>query len=324
MIAVSPYHLTTREAPAVAALQLADSVVTLLPAPATGRSREDVHRAAKKCPRYLRLLDSWRWTMPLWHEGVIASAMNETEVSEELPAAYERIGEEETYAGLRPLTRHAATANPDHFLDLLAGDILKGGPDPGLNIPVSATIDGFAARHGIAVARAAATSLAQRAEAKIGERVFAIAVPVLLHASARLILLARGELDEELTELRGALAASRSEAAHGEPIKESTNARLARAAKAYTKAFEELRERLEGRDDDEGVRITTGYVSIAGMVLPADVAMRSGLAAARSMQMRGMGVPSRNGAGGHVRTAPPERLVVLVIKQLNARPDAPH
>jgi hypothetical protein len=318
VIAVSPYHLTTREAPAVAALQLADSVVTLLPAPATGRSRADVHRAVKKCPRYLRMLDSWRWTMPLWHEGVIASAVDDNEVSEELPASYERIGEEEAYAALRPLMKHVVGANPDHFLDLLSGDILKGGPDPALNIPVSAAIDGFASRHGIAVARAAATSLAQRAEVKLGRRAFAVAVPVLMHASARLILLAREQLADELRELRCALGRACREAAEGDSIGEATQGALTRAAKRYSVAFEELRQSVEGRDDDEGMRIATGYVSIAGMVLPADVAIRSGLAAARSAQARAGPSPARNGVGAHGVST---RLVVLVIKSLSARPD---
>lgn len=321
VIGVSPYHLTTREAPALAALQIADSVVTLLPAPASGRSREDVERAARKSPRYLRLLDSWRWTMPLWHEGVIASAHEELEVSEELASSYERIGAREEYAGLRPLTKHASAAKPDQFLDLLSGDILKGGPDPGLNIPVSAALDAFASRHGIVVARAAATSVAQRAEAKLGQRAFAVAVPVLMHASARLILRLRDELEPELTELRAAIILACREAKDEEKIQEATQTRLARAVKEYTAEFDELRMRLEGRDDDEGIRIVTGFVSISGMALPSDVAIRSGLAAARSMSMRGMAPASKNGAASHTAEKP-GRLVVLIIKPLNARPDS--
>lgn len=312
VIAVSPYHLTTREAPAMAALLLADSVVTLLPAPPAGRSRADVHRAASKSPRYLRLLDSWRWTMALWNEGVIASEYDEVEISESLQSSYDRIGSDEEYAGLRPLMRHAAAAKPDQFLDLLAGDILKGGPDPALNIPVSATIDDFAARHGIMVARAAPTSVAQRAESKLGTRVFAIAVPVLLRASARLILRLRDELSEELSALRVAIV----EGARDER-QEAAHAALARAAKEYAAAFEEVQSRLEGRDDDEGIRIGTGWVSLTALSLPADVAMRSGLAAARAMNMQGM--PRSNGAVRHAATKP-EQVTVVVIKPLNARP----
>jgi hypothetical protein len=321
VIAVSPYHLTTREAPAVAALQLADEVVTLLPAPASGRSRDDVRRAVGKSPRYLRLMESWRWTMPLWHAGVLGSAHQTDDVSLELRSFYERIGAEDEYAGLRPLTRHAAAATPEQFLDLLSGDILKGGPDPGLNIPVSAAIDDFAARHGIVVARAAAASVAQRAEARIGRRAFAVALPVLTRASARLILVMREELEPELAALRRALLAA-CDAASAGPLDPPLLERLARAAHVYTVAFTSLRERLAGRDDDEGVRITSGYVGVVGQVLPADVAMRSGLAAARAMNMRTPGAPAGpQGPGAPKTTTTPEPLVVLVVKPLIAEPD---
>lgn len=319
VIAVSPYHLTTREAPAVAALQLADEVVTLLPAPASGRSREDVRRAVSKSPRYLRLMESWRWTMPLWHAGVIGSAHQADDVSGDLRSFYERIGAEDEYAGLRPLTRHAAAATPEQFLDLLSGDILKGGPDPGLNIPVSAAIDDFAARHGIVVARAAAASVAQRAEARIGRRAFAIALPVLTRASARLILVMREELEPELAALRRALLDA-CDAASAGPLDPPLLERLARAAHVYTVAFTALRERLSGRDDDEGMRITTGYVGVVGQVLPADVAMRSGLAAARAMNMR-TGTVAPTGPGAAKTTTTPDPLVVLVVKPLIAEPD---
>jgi hypothetical protein len=143
---------------------------------------------------------------------------------------------------------------------------------------------------------------------------------VLTRASARLILRVRDELREELGALRGSLRRACGEAASDEKISETAQAALARASKVYTIAFEALRERFDGRDDDEGVRITTGYVSLAALVLPADVAMRSGLAAARSMNMRGVGPPSSNGSGSHTRPAP-DRLVVLIVKPLNARPD---
>lgn len=320
-MAVSPYHLTTREAPAVAALQLAESVVTLLPAPATGRTREDVETAVRKSPRYLRMLDSWRWTMPLWHEGVITSAHAEQEIADDLRLSYDRIGADDDFAPLRPLTRHASDAKPEHFLDLLSGDILKGGPDPGLNIPVSAAIDGFACRHDLVVARAAATSIAQRAETRLGTRAFGVAVPVLLHASARLILRVRDELSDELNELRGAISGACKTAADCDRLDENSSTRLTLAARRYTAAFEKLRARLEGKDDDEGVRITTGYVSLVGMVLPIDVAMRSGLAAVRSMN------PSMSPRAAAARkneriATTPERLPVLIIKPMNARPDA--
>ena len=47
---VSPYHLTTREAPALAALLFADRVVTIRPTPLGGESRSEVCRAMDLAP----------------------------------------------------------------------------------------------------------------------------------------------------------------------------------------------------------------------------------------------------------------------------------
>lgn len=317
VIAVSPYHLTTREAPALAALLLADEVVTLLPAPPAGRTRDDVIEATQKSPRYLRMMESWRWTVPLWLAGIIGSSYDDADVGEELRGCYDRISAEDEYAGLRPLTRHLMTATADEFLDLLAADILRGGPDPGMNIPVSAAIDDFAARHGIVVARSTPTSVAQRAEVQLGRRVFALALPMLSRASARVILMARDELRPELESLRRELGDACRAAPAAAPGDAGPAQRLGAAQRDYAAAFETLQSRIAGRDDDEGVRVTTGFVGVTGFVLPSDVAMRSGLAAARAMNMRG--APAAR-AGAPVATTAPERLVVLVVKALNARP----
>jgi hypothetical protein len=327
VIAVSPYHLTTREAPAFAALLLADRVVTLLPAPPAGRSRDDVRRAVSKSPRYLRLMESWRWTIPLWHAGVLGAALGGEDPGADLRSFYARIADADEYAGLRPLTRHAAEANPDQFLDLLANDILKGGPDPGLNIPVSAALDDFAARHDIVVARAAATSVAQRAELSAGQRVFSVPLPILTRASAGVILHLRDELAPQLSALRSALLAA-AHAPPGAPGPAASPGRrapldagvsdpLAAAARDYTASFASLRDDLQGHDDDEGIRITTGYIGVTALVLPADVAMRSGLAAARAMNMRG----STPRAPARATPPAPEPLVVLVMKPLAFEPD---
>lgn len=323
VIAVSPYHLTTREAPAYGALLLADRVVTLLPAPPAGRSRDDVRRAADKSPRYLRLMESWRWTIPFWHAGVLGAALAGEDPGNELRSFYERIALAEEFAGLRPLTRHAAEATPEQFLDLLAGDILKGGPDPGLNIPVNAAIDDFAARHAIPVARAAPISVAQRAESSIGQRAFSAPIPILTRASAGVLLRVRDALHAELESLRAAI----TDAARAAPdlgaratLEPALLDALASAARSYTAAFAPLRDELQGHDDEEGIRITTGFIGLTALVLPADVAMRSGLAAARAMHARA-GAPARHSSGPRTTQPAAEPLVVLVVKPLAFEPD---
>jgi hypothetical protein len=61
LVAVSPYHLTTREPAAIAALLLADRVVTLLPGP----DRRGAELAAERLPHYLDFVLTWEWSVPL-------------------------------------------------------------------------------------------------------------------------------------------------------------------------------------------------------------------------------------------------------------------
>ena len=78
-VAVSPYHLTTREPPAMAALLLAGAVITMVPAPPSARrgltvDRDAARGAAGEAPGYADLLESWRWAAELFRERVAVSA----------------------------------------------------------------------------------------------------------------------------------------------------------------------------------------------------------------------------------------------------------
>jgi hypothetical protein len=59
LIVASPYHLTTREPAAMAALLLARQVVTLLPTPLEGAGSSREAMAAARCvPTYRALVES--------------------------------------------------------------------------------------------------------------------------------------------------------------------------------------------------------------------------------------------------------------------------
>lgn len=74
-LALSPYDLTLLDPAALAACLLGERVATFLPVPAAGLDREQVATALATSPRYARLLESWRWSVPLWREGVISSLL---------------------------------------------------------------------------------------------------------------------------------------------------------------------------------------------------------------------------------------------------------
>lgn len=231
---VSPYHVTSRELPMMAGALLGGRLVTYLPTP-TRVDRAGVRAALHASPRYLRLLESWRWAAPLFREGVVAS-LDERAVGEDdgdaagrVRSAAERMEGEEAVSELRPYCHAEVYKDETSFLEGVSGDVLKGGPDPGVSVPMAAGLDAFARAHGLMALRSGeagfvrtpgapsrrsgapgasvvmTSSLAQRAESALGRTVFSVAAPVMLESSAMTILELREELSQDLDVLRGAV-----------------------------------------------------------------------------------------------------------------------
>lgn len=291
-VVVSPYHLTTREPPAMAALLLGEVAVTLVPAPFEAADPRGARRAAAKSPRYLEFVKSWEWTVPLWRGGVLASEWSGDDAAADMREIARRIGEEDRYAPLRTLMKGELFQSERAYLDALGADVLKGGPDPGITVPLAAGLDRFAARHGMMVARAAPASVAQRAEAKLARNVFAIALPVLLQASAERLLLARDLLGDELAALREAIDAIAN--ADAREINAASD-QLARAVAAYAHAFDQAEEELTRANEDE-VRVVIGPAVLTGVMMPYDAVLRSSLDAITTMSSRRRG--TRGAAAG--------------------------
>lgn len=273
LIVLSPYHLTTREPAAKAALLLASRVVTMMPVPASSATEDDVRRATDEAPAYLRFMESWQWSLPLWRCGVIASTLAGEDAADELPAVFDKIDRESRFGALRPLLRRSLFDDDRSYLGALAADLLKGGPDPGICVPVTAALDRFASRHGLPVARSAPASVAQHAEAKLAKRLFATAIPVLVQGEGEQILKARRLLEPALESLRAALNALVADAA-GTPAALDI-AELDDAARQYTAAFDAARRELLTPDDPDHVRPVEATATIAAAVLPGDAVLRS-------------------------------------------------
>lgn len=314
LIAVSPYHITSREPAAVAAFLLAERVVTLLPAPFTPH-RQRAQEVAQRVPRYLDFMLSWQWSVPLWEAGVICSALEGQTAMPDVRAAHSRIAADDQYRSLRGLMKPELFEAEEDYLDAVARDLLKGGPDPGITVPVAAGLDRFAQRHGVAVARSEPASVVQHAERRLGEPIFAVAIPVLLQASAERLLEAREILEAELADLREAMAAQTAQ-----PASTGRNgagkAHLQAAAAAYTAAF--TRRHADLTDSEgEDIRIIDSTVSITGLSLPIDAVLTSSLQAMRTI------APAARTNGDHA-AAPqpgptslgPQRLLTLIIKPL--------
>lgn len=293
-VVLSPYHLTTREPPAMAALLLAETVTTLVPSARSGFGPAEFLAAARRSEKYARWVESWAWTLPLWNEGVLRSACEGVTPAGDVHDAFRVIEDDPEFDALRPLLRPELFDDDALYLDALAADLLKGGPDPGLSIPVAAGLDRFATRHGLAVVRACAASVAQHAEARFAEEIFSFAAPVLLQANGEHVLRARRVLGPALASLRDAVGGAAAAWGENARAARATPAPVRDAAGAYAAAFDRARAELCTCDKDEA-RVVDGLVAVSVTVLPTDAALRSGLAAVRSLA--GGGVSSRPSPG---------------------------
>jgi hypothetical protein len=285
VIAVSPYHLTTREVPAMAALLLGRRVVTMLPVPVDesgGLAGFSAMQTAARIPTYRRFVESWSWTTPLWKREILTFAHAAQNCADDMWAAAQHIEDEPACAALRHFLKHHDYPDPAAYLSAIAADLLKGGPDPGISLPVVVGLDRFATRHALAVARSRPTSLAQQAESRMGEAVTTIALPILLQATAERVLHFREVLGTELDALRTAMeriAEPESEPESGAAPSRADAIALEAAAHALSDATQSSHEELMMGAADDDVRAIEGVATITLTRLPWDAAITSSIRA---------------------------------------------
>ncbi len=287
-LALSPYDLTLLDPAAVAACVLGERVATFLPVP-EGLEPDDVRRALVAAPRYARLLESWRWSIPLWREGVLSSLLGGEHAEGDAAAANQRVCNDPVLQQLRALGQGEFDRSGPEGLDAAAADLLKGGPNPGVCVPICAGLDAFASRTGaIAVRRGAGAvagpnrtrvdSAAQAAERHLGETVARLVVPVPAGADAGLLLCARAATANQRRRLSEAIAA-----AFGAPAAErGSAARLRADGAAFAKAMEGF---SAGRGASRGGELA--WVRIVLRRLPVESVVLSALAAAARVSGRG-------------------------------------
>lgn len=322
IIAVSPYHITTREAPALAAMLLASRVVTLLPAP-TDASAVTASGFAAHIPAYAEFTRSWGWSTPLWERGVISARLDDGCPEDDLSHVTAAIRVDDRYATLRAFLREEHFATEHTYLAAVSRDILKAGPDPGLSVPVVAALDRFATRLAAYAARPPATSVAQAAEARLGRTAFSIAVPVFVQATAERLLHAREVLCDVLTHLRDALDAQPAAVREGGSPDATSLETIARAAAEYTRAFEARRAELLADSTEDEVRVVDSLATISGVVMPADAVLRSSVAAMAALcrtRARTARPPAQERLPARHDPAEGRALLALVVKPMGARP----
>ncbi len=287
----------------------------------TRSRRARAEALAAELPRYRAFMRSWEWLVPLWQRGVVRgelAGLSPVDDAREACRVLTRHGGMGRYAPLASLMRPDLFDDEAHYLDTLAHDLNRAGPDPGVTVPVHAGLDWFAIRAAAAArARAAAdgcgtasdasltpilvarpepASVAQQAETRLALPVVAFAMPMLVRAGARTILMARDHLQGPLAALRGAIGA----AADGLALDESALPALTRGAREYASAFQDVRTRLIDEDecDDNDVEMMEGTAKVSIVSLPADAVLESSLIAMQRMMPVMQGGAGGGGCGG--------------------------
>jgi hypothetical protein len=333
---VSPYHLTTREAPAMVASLVCDSAVTFLPSPqsadGSSGSRVDLESftdALSRSPRYRALLDSWAWCSGLWDASVFSATRDGYDPADHVVSACERLIADPALEPLRSLAQHELFDSVEMFLDLVSRDILRAGPNPGVSIPVAHGLDEFAFEQGMVVIRPEPASLVQRLESRRSRRIGAVSLPIVQQGDGRCVMEARDALCEPLDALRDAIEDA---LVHGlqrnehdpienietnderrEPDDEGTD--LAHAAQAYARAFAEIEDELARVPRHDEPRFVAGHVTLTLASLPRGVVFSSALAAGQRLAFAG----ASDSPGNDETTENTGRFAVLFVKSLGAR-----
>ncbi len=295
-LVLAPYDLLPPSIEASLALTLASEsggVVTLAPAPLEGDSPESLREAGAKTPRFLRLLDAWRWSAPLWRAGLLRGRHLDHLPLDEIRAACARLAHDPAAASLRPYARRRLFSDPDAYLDSLSRDLLRGGGDPAMTLPVRAGFERFAARHALILVRGEPRPHSRRLGGRsptASSPLLRLTIPLLTGEAATSLLALRAMLRPQLDSLRHALASAlaRAREAGGERLLErQRDAEPDRAACAYAEAFREALPGLLDEASRAGEAVRPAEAAFSASVLAAGSTIRAAARALDRIARRG-------------------------------------
>ncbi len=200
---LSPYDFHARSEAACAALLLAQCVVTVRPAPLEGISNEQLHIAATDAPAFAELVRAWSWSGPLWQAGVIRGEWDAAVPIDDIQRAAREIAD-----GGGPLAGVVGDSpfeDTHAYLQAMSHDVMGGGRDPGVAVPVAIGLERFASRHGLAIIRGPGRSLSSKFEARSTRRITQVTTTMVVGADAGELLALRESAHEELSAFREAI-----------------------------------------------------------------------------------------------------------------------
>ncbi|MFM9957341.1 MAG: hypothetical protein ACKVZJ_04650 [Phycisphaerales bacterium] len=271
-LVLSPYDLTARSAAAVGACLLGDRVLTLMPAPESANASTNTTALAhRNSPAFARLSEAWAWSGPLWRAGVITTGMDGPAVTAALNAARKGIDRDPSMLALTSLMSRtdpggSGEGGESKRFDAICRDLVTGGINPAVTVPLGAAVDNFAAAHALTLVRGTPRSMVGRLE-KAGERiVFRLSVLTAVEADASDLVQLRAALSESAAPFRAAVTRlldhtrGRARAADLADALGSADAHRA----AFESALEDRAERLRAASSFSGQRLKIARVTLTG------------------------------------------------------------
>ena len=318
-VMLSPYDLAPRAASIFVGALLASRVFTLLPTPQDAADFEALRVAGARSPMFLRLAESWRWSGPLWRAGVIVPGLSGARLADEMTVVQTRLSEDESFAALRPLLDRDNDLGVTEKFESLCRDLLLGGANPAVSVPLTAGIERFASASGLAIVRVTPASLAGRLErhnAKVAAR---LNLAAIVEADADDFLAIRGSMSHTLDSLRAALVGVLERMREGDDLVQSNAMELFELARVNYEQV--LLQRVEAMRNDarrSGRRIKVARVSITGSMVECGASLSAAASAARKLASSGGALTGE--VGRAAPSSPSSALATRAVTVLTVKP----
>jgi hypothetical protein len=331
-LVLSPYDLTARSSAAVAACVLGDRVVTLMPGPGKNLPRDPAALARRGTPAFERLAEAWAWSGPLWRSGTVVAGMDGDGVAEAVRTARAGIERQPEMGVLASLMKRTDAGDDDSAkFDAICRDLVTGGINPSVTVPLGAAVESFAAAQSLTLVRGGTSSLMTRLEKASQRVVFRLSTACVTEGDASDIVALRESMLESSRGFRAGLSdllhATRTGARQGEIAGAVGAADTARID--FEAALEDRVESLRRKASFSGQRMKVSRVTLTGSLAESDAGVRAARAAALALERGGTGkrVVALPSGGPASEPAPVESgltrgpMVVLTIKAvgLNVR-----
>lgn len=319
-LVLSPYDLSSRSVAAFTAVLLAEpalGVTTLLPRPFGDPSPSAVRDAATTTPRYQRLIDHWRWSAPLWKAGVLRGEDESGSPLDEARALCRRIEADGELEPLRRLVSADLLRDEAAYLDAVSRDLLRGGGDPAISVPIEAGIAMFAARRGAMLVRGPSAGAARRHEAPRESSRLRLSLQIPTRGEAAELLIIRDHLAAAFEPVRASLRGAVGALIEGALDKQCTDD-LARCCEALSAEFAASIGRggvlaRRGLDTD---LLEPAIVTMTMARAPADADL---LLAARALQALHGAAPRCPGRASAALAIAPVTTLTIKVSPFDAR-----